>query len=65
MICSCRIHTPDPEIVGIQRGLRDEPRLILWNCAEKSTHGIPWSEAPSHVKAAAIEAEIARMRRAV
>ena len=47
MPCACcGIPRPiNPEIIGIQRGLKDEPALILWNCPCKTTRAIRWTDA--------------------
>lgn len=46
MTCSCGRPRPlSPDIIGIQRGVHDEPALILWNCVCGSTRAIPWKEA--------------------
>lgn len=42
----------------------DKYRSIAFNCLCGSTLTIPWSEAPPHVKAKAIVAEIKRIREA-
>jgi len=46
--CNCcgRI-TESPTIIGLQRGLKDEPALILWNCPCGTTRAVKWSEATS------------------
>ena len=62
MPCAC-CGTPQPispEIIGIQRDLKDEPALILWNCPCKTTRAIRWGDATRGQRVEAFMAEMAR-----
>ena len=60
MPCQC-CGTPrpmSPKIIGIQRDLKDEPALILFNCPCGTTRAVKWAHAS---RAQRVEAFLAEM----
>ena len=61
MRCSCGRPRPlQPVIIGLQRGLNDEPALALWNCVCGSTRAIRWADATEAERQQAYLAEMSR-----
>lgn len=63
-VCSCckrriyRFEEVYPDVIGIQRDLREEPRLILYNCSCGSTQAVVWGEASKGMQGVAENVEL-------
>jgi len=44
-VCCGRAEPLDIPIIGVQRGINEEPVLILWICVCKTTRAIRWEDA--------------------